>query len=168
MCDCKIITTAICFGLHWYSIRCIQPAQRCISSRQMTDSIFMVETTALVHVASATRDSGIFMINHSSIFHVLEMTELLVFIRQFLRLIYNNSIADVEFAGKTRGQFFMARGVRQGYFASGLPFDMDFDPIFRWLHDSISPRNLAAQVFLELSPCAHVDDFAARWWTGWL
>ena len=31
-CDCKINTTAICFGLHRYSVRCIHPAQRCISS----------------------------------------------------------------------------------------------------------------------------------------
>ena len=26
-CECKIITTAICFGLHWYSIRCIHSAK---------------------------------------------------------------------------------------------------------------------------------------------
>ena len=32
-CGCKIITTAIRFGLHRDSIRCIHPAQRCISSR---------------------------------------------------------------------------------------------------------------------------------------
>ena len=60
-CDCKIITTAICFGLHRYSIRCIRPAQRCISSRQMTDNIFEVEMTALAHVACSTNDSGIFL-----------------------------------------------------------------------------------------------------------
>ena len=80
-CDRKIITTAICFGLHRYSIRCIHPAQRCISSRQMTDNIFEVETTALAHVACATRESGILLtdfaaanpsVNHSWIFPFLE------------------------------------------------------------------------------------------------
>ena len=35
-CDCKILTTAICRGLHWYTMRCIHPSQRCISARQMT------------------------------------------------------------------------------------------------------------------------------------
>ena len=54
-CDCKIITTAICFG------RCIHPAQRCVSTRQMTDDIFKVETTALAHFACATRDSGVLL-----------------------------------------------------------------------------------------------------------
>ena len=32
-CDCKILTTAICRGLHWCTMRCIHPSQRCISSR---------------------------------------------------------------------------------------------------------------------------------------
>ena len=37
-CDCKILTLAICRGLHRYTMRCIHPAQRCISSRQMTEN----------------------------------------------------------------------------------------------------------------------------------
>ena len=37
-CDCKLLTSAICRGLHWYTMRCIHPQQRCISSRQMTDN----------------------------------------------------------------------------------------------------------------------------------
>ena len=49
-CDCKILTTAICGGLLWYTMRCIHPSQRCISARQMTDNIFEVETTALAHL----------------------------------------------------------------------------------------------------------------------
>ena len=83
-CDCNIITTAICFGLHRYSIRCTHPAQRCISSRQMTDNIFEVETTALAHVTCATCDSGILLtvfaaaypsVSRFWIFHVLEKAE---------------------------------------------------------------------------------------------
>ena len=54
----------------------------------MTESIFEVETTALAHVACATRDSGILLthfpcaypsVNHTWIFHVLEKAELRVF-----------------------------------------------------------------------------------------
>ena len=52
-CDCKLLTSAICRGLRWYTMRCIHPSQRCISSRQMTDNIFEIETTALAHVACA-------------------------------------------------------------------------------------------------------------------
>ena len=42
--DCKILTTAICRGRQWCTMRCIPPSQRCISSRQMTDNTSEVET----------------------------------------------------------------------------------------------------------------------------
>ena len=58
-CDCKFLTSPICRGLHWYTMRCIHPSQRCISTRQMTDNIFEIETTALAHVARAPQDSGV-------------------------------------------------------------------------------------------------------------
>ena len=32
-CDCKLLTSAICRGLHWYTMQCIHTSQRCISSR---------------------------------------------------------------------------------------------------------------------------------------
>ena len=88
-CDCKILTAAICRGPQWYTMRCIHPSQRCISSKQMTDNIFEVETTAWAHVACAPRESVILLtdfaaayssVNHSWIFHVLEEAELLEFI----------------------------------------------------------------------------------------
>ena len=106
--DCKILTTAICRGLHWHTMRCVNPSQRCISSRQMTDNILEVETTALSHVACAPRESGILLtdfaaaypsVNHSWIFHVLEKAELPEFTCRFLRMLYRNSITQVEFAG---------------------------------------------------------------------
>ena len=168
-CDCKIVTTAICVGLHGYSIRCIHPAQRCISSNQMTDNIFEVGTTALAHVTCAARDSGFLLtdfaaaypgVNHSWIFHVLDKAELPGFICRFLQSIYVDGNTEVELAGKTRGQFLMTRGVRQGCSASGFLFAMTFDPIFRWLHYLIIPRNPAAPDFLQPSPCASADDFA--------
>ena len=49
-CDCKLVTSAICQSLTGTPLRCIHPSQRCISSRQMTDNIFEIETTALAHV----------------------------------------------------------------------------------------------------------------------
>ena len=105
----------------------------------MTDNNFEVETTALAHVACATSDSGILLtdfacaypcVDHTWIFHVLEKAELPVFIRPFLRMISSDSMTEVEFAGKARGQFLMARGVRQGCPASGFPFTMAFNPFF--------------------------------------
>ena len=122
-CDSKIIKTANCFGLHRYSNRCIHKAQRCKSCRQMTDNIFEVETTAVAHFACATLTDfacAYPCVNRSWIFHVLEKAELPGFVQQFLRMIHNNGVTDFEFVGKTRGQFLMARGVRQGCLASGF------------------------------------------------
>ena len=79
---------------------------------------------------------------------------------RFLRRICYDSTTRVEFAGMTRGQFFMARGVRQGCPASGFLFAMAFDPIFRWLQDAIIPRNPAGLDFLQLTQCAYADDLA--------
>ena len=69
-CDCKLLTSAICQGLRWYTIRCIHPSQRCISSRQMTDNIFEIETTALAHVACAPQESGILLTDFAAAFPV--------------------------------------------------------------------------------------------------
>ena len=49
-CDCKLLNPATCQGLQWYTMRCIHPSQRCISSWQMTDNIFESETTALAQL----------------------------------------------------------------------------------------------------------------------
>ena len=136
-CDCKTLTTAICRGLHWYTMRCVHISQRCIPSRQMADSIFEIETTALAHVACAPRESRILFtdlaaaypcVNHSWIFHVLEKTELPEFICRFLRRIHYDSTRRVEFARITRGQILMAIDVRQGCPASGFLFAMAFRP----------------------------------------
>ena len=89
--------------------------------------MFEVETTALAHVACATRDSGNLVtdiacaypsVNHSWSSTFLKRQNLPVCIRQFSRLIYNNSMTEVEFAGKARGQFLMARGVGQAWLST--------------------------------------------------
>ena len=124
----------------------------------MTDNIFEIETTALTHLTCSPQESGILLtdvvaaypsVNHSWIFRVLEKAELPEFICRFMRMIHCDSTTHVEFVGKIRGQFFMAWGVRQGSPASGFLFAMAFDPIFRWLQDTIIPKNPAAQDFLQ-------------------
>ena len=162
-CDCKLLTSAFCRGLHWYTMQCIHSSQRCIFSWQMTDNIFEIETTVLAHVACAPQDSGVVLtdfaaaypsVNHSWIFSVLENNGLPGFLCRFLRSIYRDSITHVEFAGAERGQ------LRQGCPASGFLFAMAFDPIFRWLQESIIPRNLDGLDFLQPAQCAYADDLA--------
>ena len=60
-CDCKLMTSAICRGLHRYTMRCLHPSQRCVSSRHMADNIFEIETIALAHVACAPQESGVLL-----------------------------------------------------------------------------------------------------------
>ena len=134
---------------------------------KMTDNIFEIETIALAHVAYTPRESGILLddfafsypnVNHSWIFGVLEKTELPAFICRFLRRIYDDSTTHVEFAGTTRGQFPMARGVRQGCPASGLVFAMAFDLILRWLQEAVIPRNPNGLDFLQSAQSVYADD----------
>ena len=110
-CDCKLLSTAICRGLHWYTTRCIHTSQRCISSRQMTDNISEIETTALGHVACAPQESGILLadfaaaypsVNHSWIFSVLENTGLPDFLCRFLRRFYRDSTTHVGICGSRK------------------------------------------------------------------
>ena len=54
----------------------------------------------------------------------------------------------------------MSRGVRQGCPASDFLFAMAFDPIFRWLQESIIPRNLGNLEYLQLVQCAFANDLA--------
>ena len=86
-----------------------------------------------------------------------EMPEIMC---RFLWMIYTDSTPHVEFAGKTRGQFFMARGVRQSCPATGSFFATAFDPIFRWLLEAIIPQNPGAPDFLQPATCDYADDFA--------
>ena len=66
----------------------------------------------------------------------------------------------MEFAGAERGQFLMARGVRQSCLANVFLSAMAFDPIFRWLQDTIVPKNPDNLDFLQPAQCAYADDLA--------
>ena len=151
------------------AMRCIHLSQRCILSRQMTDNIFEIETTALA-MSRVLRNNQVFFltdfaaaypsVNHSWIFSVIENTGLPAFLCRFLRNISRDSITHVECAGAEQGQFLMARGVRQGCPASGFLFAMAFDPIFRLLWEAIIPRNPDNLDFLQPAQCAYADDLA--------
>ena len=150
-------------------MKCIHPTQRCISFGQMTDNIFEIETTDLAHVACAPQESSVLLtdfadaypsVSHSWIFSVIENTGLPRFLCRFLRNIYKDSTTHVEFAGTEPRQFLMARGVRQGCPASGFLFAMAFDPISRWLQESIIPKNPDNLEFLQPAQCAYADDLA--------
>ena len=136
-------------------------------------SYFCIETTALAHVACAPQEAGVLLtdfaagypsVNHSWIFSVIENSGLPAFPCRFLRSIYRDSITHVEFAGAERGQFLVARGLRQGCPASGFLFAMAFDAIFRWLSKShLSKGTLATwnscslhnALTLTISPLLH-------------
>ena len=74
---CDVLTrrgpSAICFGLRQYSTSCLHPAQRCVTTRQMTDNIFEIETAALAQWACMRGGSGIcvtdFVSAYSSVKH---------------------------------------------------------------------------------------------------
>ena len=109
----------------------------------MTDNIFETETTALAHVACTPQESGILLTDFAAAY-ISQRQSLLDplrpredsmpdFIYGFLRRICN-----------TRGQFLMARGVRQGCPASGFLFALAFDPVFRWLQEAVIQGTLTA------------------------
>ena len=132
-------------------------------------SYFCIETIALAHVACAPQEAGVLLtdfaaayprVYHSWIFSVIENSGLPPFLCRFLRSIYRDSITHVECAGAERGQFLVARGLQQGCPASGFLFAMAFDPIFRWLQESLIPRNPDNLEFLQPAQCASADDLA--------
>ena len=51
-CDCKLLTSAVCRGLHWYTMRCVHPSQRRISSRQREERFDMRTVHTLSHACT--------------------------------------------------------------------------------------------------------------------
>ena len=99
-------------------------------------------------------------VNHSWIFSVLENTGFPDFLCRFLRNIHRDSTAHVEFAGAERGHFLWPEEYNKVVLRVVFLFAMAFDPIFRWLQESITPRNLDNLDFLQPAQCAYADDIA--------
>ena len=160
--DCKILTTAISRGLRWYTMRCVHSSQRCLSSRQMADNIFEIETTAFAHVACSPRESGILLTDFAAVYILVSIIlGSFVFSREPSCL----SSPPVSCEGFTAivphmwnlqerlGDSSSWPGeVRQGCPASGFLFAMAFDPIFRWLQDAIITRNHGGLDFSTAGP----------------
>ena len=137
----------------------------------MTDNTFEVETTAFSHVARAPQESGILLtdfaaaypsVNHSWIFHVLEKAGLPEFMCRFLRMIYRNSTTQVEFAGKSRGQFNNGQGRQASLSSERLPLCSGLLPYFSMApgHDH-SRKPCCSKLSSTFSgPGAYADDFA--------
>ena len=90
---------------------------------------------------------------------MLENTELFVLPAAFCE-VFTTTAPRTWNSRATRGQFLVARGARQGCPASGFLFAMAFDPIFRWLQESIIPRILDNWKFLQPAQCTYADDLA--------
>ena len=149
-CDCKLLTFAICRGLHWCTMRCVHPSQRCISTRQMTENIFEIGTIALAHVACALQESGVLLtdfaaaypsVDHSWIFSVLESTRLPAFSLTLPAKYLQRQHHTRGICGSRTGTISCGQRSTQGCPASGFLFAMALDPIFRWLQETIIPRN---------------------------
>ena len=83
----------------------------------MTDNIFQMASTALAQRAPIRNDGGILLFDFAGAM-------------MFLGHIYDDTETSIEHAG--RGQFAMARGVRQSCSASGFYYTICFDPILQW------------------------------------
>ena len=91
-CDCELLTSAICRGLQWYTIRCIHFSQRCISFRQMTDNIFRGRDYGLGSCCVTDFAAAYPSANHSWIFSVIENTGLPAFPVKGISPIQENSM----------------------------------------------------------------------------
>ena len=95
------------------------------------------------------------------VFHVLEKAEPPKFICRFVRKIDCNSITQRRICRENQG--IISHGQERQTRLPGerlLVRTMAFDPIFRWLENTMIPRNPATPDFLQPVPCAYADDFA--------
>ena len=76
ICDCKLLTSA--FVEVFTGILCNAfTLHRCISTRQMEDKIFEIETITLAHVACAPQDAGVLLTFCRCIFQCQSVLDLL-------------------------------------------------------------------------------------------
>ena len=93
--------------------------------RLMTDNIFEFETIALAHLVCAPQEVGYLLDGlRRCIPQRQPLLDLPCYQGSFVdfcdQFMLTDSNTEVEFAGKTGGHFFMARGVGQGCPASGF------------------------------------------------
>ena len=111
-CDCKLLTSAICRGLHWYTMRCIHPSQRCISSRQLTDTASFKLKPPLWQMSSVLRKHQVSFGLTSPLHIPVSVTPgsslcsrtlgCLAFSVASCEVFMTDSIAHMEFAGAER------------------------------------------------------------------
>ena len=95
---------------------------------------------------------------HGWIFRVLDKAGLPALLQSFPQMISKDSTTALDCAGQVKGHFAVATGVWKGYAPVAFFFMKAFDTIFRWLHNTVIPKDLPA--WLQLTPCADIDDVA--------
>ena len=125
------------------------PSQRCISSRQMTDNILRPQESSFQLILLSQCQSFLDFLRARE--HIVDR----LFCR-FLRSIHSDSTTH-EFAGAVS---FWPEEYDKVVLRVVSFFAMAFDPIFRWLQESITPRNPDNLEFLQPAQCACVDDLA--------
>ena len=165
-CYCKLLR-----GFHWYTMRCIHPSQRCISSRQMTDNFFEIETTALAHVAvCSARIRCLFdrlcrcLSQCQSLLDLSSLCLRMLGCLAFSVASYEEFLATAPRIWNSREQnedtFFWPEEYDKVCLVSGFFFAMAFGPIFRCLQETIVSKSLDHLDFLQPAQCAYADDFA--------
>ena len=169
-CDCKLLTSAICRGLHWYSM------QMHTSFAEM----YLFQANDGQHLWNWDHRSGPCRVCAARIRRpsdwlccCLHQCQSLLdplcdrehWIAWFSLSFYGKYLQGQHHTrgmcgSRTRTNPLLARGVRQGCLASGFLFAMAFDPIFRWLQESIIPRIVDNLEFLQSTHCAYADDLA--------
>ena len=101
----------MCYGLRECSTKCINPAQECVTQRQVPDNIFRRETAAVAQRACRTEDSGVLFtyfacaypsVNHQFVLDAVIRAGLLLVVQAFLQRMYDN-ITTVEYSSGSRG-----------------------------------------------------------------
>ena len=141
------------------------PSQRCISSRQMTDNIFEIETTALAHVTCAPQESGVLLtdfaaaypsVNHSWIFSVLENTGC-----RFLRNINKNSNTHTRgICGSRTGTIPYGQRSTTRLSCEWFPFCNGLAPDLPMAPRSYYPKEPDNLDSLQPAQCAYADALA--------
>ena len=135
----------------------------------MTDNIFEIEITALAHVACAPQESSVLLtdfaaaypsVNHSWIFSVIENTGLPAFLCRFCEIFTGTASHTWNLQEQNEDNSLWPKEYDKVVLRVVSFFAMAFDPIFRWLQETIIPKNPDNLDFLQPAQCAYADDLA--------